>query len=1155
MAIFKFPKDHKKHLAAALNLARHNLYITISHISKSLKLNGNINEQSLQDSALINMLKTQSNKKECVVKAIDLLECSMRFLKPMIEKEIDYAVYKADRDFVGDKKKESYKHTIDKAKLVTPATYHKILERIICTLNAYRNQYTHYAPTGCWKEELIKEQKVLVHAMKLVFDGARRRVKTRFEYTDNDMEFLTGRDHYEQKDKLDENGNPIVVTKGNKTFTERRHVERDDFYYRLGTTGDPQNEKDPNRNNRLSDMGLVMFICLFLNKQQAKILIDKVQLHCGRMGTTEKQKHIIFEIFCDYRIKLSRERIESTRPDCALALDMFNELQKCPIELFKVLSPKDQNLFRVTSQNTDDTDSVRENLMVRYSDRFPRLAMAYIDQTQALGDIRFQVALGKYRYKFYNKKCVDSASEDRVRVLQKEINGFGCLDAIEAQRKELYKKFLREDSLTTVDTVKTNPYITDQHAAYKIHQHRIAMVFNRDQKVILKNEMFLPALNGEATKCEKPTCWLSVYELPALLFHHFLTKDTDATATANIIKECVARYHTLFNDIKTEKLLPFKTKAEFEKAMNERGFDVADVPLEIQDYLLGTKRDMDDIAPKRIDTYLKGLQRKTEQDKKRFEEKLRAIGSKDNKIGKKSHASLRPGYLASLLAEDLVKWLPSAGEKEEQVNGVNKKKPRGWNKPTGLNFTVLQSTLALYNGDFDALEQILKTAGIIEGSYPHPFMKEVLDKKPGNMLALYKEYLDCKINYIKKVLNSDDDFWKTFEILGGFDRSRWKNRDSQWYKNLAEKYLSAPIELPRSLFEDSIKQLVVENYTDFPELKATIGSDRGCNIAHLIARFNEIIYKDSNQDFYYPEKGFKRTYKYFNLINNKKYRNQLQEIYLTIEEMTSLNEKIKLENKEQRLIDSITHYRADIQAQKREEMKRGLARSKRDYTDNEKTIRRYKVQDIIMFMMAKALTVGQLKGAGAKEYHLKTIRPDSEDSILSEQVEFSIELSLGNRKITIKQDNLKIKNFGDFFRFVYDGRLPSLFAHLGMNENEIGRDALEKELESYDLKRSDIFGIVHSIEKAIIETEELGEDDKRRINFRNLLDPDKKHEDNTEIMIAIRNAFSHNIYPSPVLEIEDDNGTKREIKIELKSDDLPNIATNVHDKMNEIKPK
>ena len=290
----------------------------------------------------------------------------------------------------------------------------------------------------------------------------------------------------------------------------------------------------------------------------------------------------------------------------------------------------------------------------------------------------------------------------------------------------------------------------------------------------------------------------------------------------------------------------------------------------------------------------------------------------------------------------------------------------------------------------------------------------------------------------------------------------------------------------------------------------------------MIARFNEIIYQDSNQDFYYPEKGFKRTYKYFNLINDEKYRNQLQEIYLTIEDMTSLNEKIKSENKEQRLIDSITHYRADIQAQKREEMKRGLARSKRDYTDNEKTIRRYKVQDILMFMMAKKLlSMTMQQFDNTQRYHLCDIRPNSERGILSTSFPFSVTLKFASGKeVTISQKELKVKNFGDFFRFIYDGRLESLLSHLDCNEIE--REALEKEFENYDLTRPEIFGAIHQIEREIIEAHKIDKNDPIKINFRRLLslkngDATNLDED-SEIIIEIRNAFSHNRYPNDSLK-------------------------------------
>ena len=1111
--------ENKKHFAAALNSARHNLYTTLKHIGDVLKLDtSNDNEEQLIDCALMGALQANTLKNERLQSAINQLDKNMPFLKAMLDKEIDYAVYIAKKEFKennpqlfnynkSDKQAEkkansALEKAADKAKMVTHKTYHTILTRIIRTLSAYRNEHTHYDPVDCWKKNALNDQKVIVRYMLNIFDGARRRVKERFEYTEADMEFLTGSEHFDEVDVIDETtGKPKVNSKG---YKEKKHVERKDFYYKLGNDD----------NTRLTAIGLVMFTCLFINKQQSKILIDKVKLHRGRKGTTEKQKHIIFEIFCDYRIKLSRERIESTRPDYALALDMFNELQKCPIELFDVLSPDDQNLFRVTSQNNDDTDSPGENLMVRFHDRFPRLAMSYIDQIQALDDFRFQVSLGKYRFEFYDKKCIDSTDPDRVRALQKEINGFGRLNDIEAKRREKYAALISDDNLTQVDTADTKPYITDQRAAYKITGNRIGMKIISD-----KSGMFIPDLNGRATQCLQPDCWLSIYELPALLFHHLLTHNDDAKATSTIIKTCIENYRRFFTDIKDGKLTPVAGKDAFAAMMQPYGIKPCDVPQELQDYLTGKKVDIDNKLDDRVYDSIEELIQQVKKQIDRFKDGLKMVGSKENKLGKKAHAEIKPGRLASELAKDIVKWQPAAPE--AIVNG--KKRPQGWNKLTGLNYAVMQSTLATFKGNLDEVKRVLVSAGISAGKYPHPFIAKVLAQNPSDVVELYRIYLDEKLKFLKKFDSYDDDMFNAIaNVLTRYNRNRWDARTPKWYKSLAEKYLSAPIELPRSLFEDSIKKLVVENYTDFPELEATIGSERGCNIAHLIARFNEIIYQDSNQDFYYPEKGFKRTYKYFNLINDKKYRNQLQEIYLTIEDMTSLNEKIKLENKEQRLIDSITHYRADIQAQKREEMKRGLARSKRDYTDNEKTIRRYKVQDILMFLMAKKLlSMTMQQFDNTQRYHLCDIRPNSERGILSTSFPFSVTLKFASGKeVTISQKELKVKNFGDFFRFIYDGRLESLLSHLDCNEIE--REALEKEFENYDLTRPEIFGAIHQIEREIIEAHKIDKNDPIKINFRRLLslkngDATNLDED-SEIIIEIRNAFSHNRYPNDSLK-------------------------------------
>lgn len=134
--------------------------------------------------------------------------------------------------------------------------------------------------------------------------------------------------------------------------------------------------------------------------------------------------------------------MESQSGRMALALDMLNELQKCPSELFETLSPKDRSRFRVevditnsSENNSSDNSEESQVLMMRFQDRFPRLALRYIDECNVFDKIRFQLSLGKYRYAFYDKMCIDSKEPDRVRSLQKDLNGFGRLQEIEEERK------------------------------------------------------------------------------------------------------------------------------------------------------------------------------------------------------------------------------------------------------------------------------------------------------------------------------------------------------------------------------------------------------------------------------------------------------------------------------------------------------------------------------------------------------------------------------------------------------------------------------------------------------------------------------------------------------------------------------------------------
>ena len=113
-------------------------------------------------------------------------------------------------------------------------------------------------------------------------------------------------------------------------------------------------------------------------------------------------RRLILEVFSDLRIRMAQKKIDSTRDDVQVALDMLNELKKCPNELFELLGPEDRASFSVMSSTGEPV------LLRRSSDRFTQLALQWFDVNKAFSRIRFQVNAGVFRYLFNERKtCLD----------------------------------------------------------------------------------------------------------------------------------------------------------------------------------------------------------------------------------------------------------------------------------------------------------------------------------------------------------------------------------------------------------------------------------------------------------------------------------------------------------------------------------------------------------------------------------------------------------------------------------------------------------------------------------------------------------------------------------------------------------------------------
>lgn len=194
----------------------------------------------------------------------------------------------------------------------------------------------------------------------------------------------------------------------------------------------------------------------------------------------------------------------------------------------------------------------------------------------------------------------------------------------------------------------------------------------------------------------------------------------------------------------------------------------------------------------------------------------------------------------------------------------------------------------------------------------------------------------------------------------------------------------------------------------------------------------------------------------------------------------------------------------------------------------QRAMRRHCVNDMIMFMMAKRLLFGE----GSSSLKLENIN-NGEGGILSEPGHFSITLQLrdeAGRPITdgdkpmervIFQDNLKLKKHGEFKKYLHDPRIGTLLSKAECSDGRVERSLLEKELEHYDRARTEIYNSIHSIERKIINNNQVLQLHGKWIkepyvnSFRGLLTLSNAFDEETkEHIIDIRNAFSHNKYPN-----------------------------------------
>ncbi len=793
--------------------------------------------------------------------------------------------------------------------------------------------------------------------------------------------------------------------------------------------------KSQYKSNSMNYLYCIMFICLFLEKSYVKQFIDKCKIF------NETDQKYGFEMLGVYCTKLPAAKYDVNTNHVALALDILNELSKCPAELYELLSPQNQKKFRFIDEVYDEV------FMYRKKDRFASLVMEYIDKNNLFDRIRFQVSLGKYRYKFYNKTCMDGSTQ--VRTLQKDLNGFGRIDTMNEIRKSQWASLIRktdnEENFAPKDTAESAPYITDHNPRYIINGNRIALWWKDDAT---DNDYFIPTIDGDKALCAQPKAWMSVYELPAMMF---LMKLKGAAFVENLIIAKCKQYRDLYTDIAGESW----------EDGNFHGIDCANIPRCL------TKEAATDISSV-MDSIKENLNKKIERIEK-------YIANTDPLL-------IQNGKLAAWLSDDIVFWMKKGSA------------------PTGKNFQTMQATLATYNDrDIKVLQNLFAAKYYLKNvdglkkkelektpSYSimqcHPFLRQmpyfqVFYPLKGyySLAVICKNYIEQEKKYISNIPNKQIPIFEKIEKRHGIVNK----------KDKAAKYAANPTELPTRMFEEEIR-------------KAVLCNDPNKNVAYMINDYLKNTEHDSPQTFY--EMG--RCYKAFE-DNNKP-------VYKKAKEIEQGIKSIRLQN----------------QRATKDDPKISLKFVK----NTETLIKRYKVQDIIMFWMAKKTLMSANMNIENFKLH-NVFDSENHEHILADTgaVEYTVHFDDGN-SLTIRQEGITLKNHSTLYRLIYDRRLKTLAQNI--KSTTIDRKTLEYELAQYDRMALEITKMIMDFEdnystKYAAEESTLSKK-KKTTDFTDMIadtkpttpringisDPEK------DMLISVRNSFNHWSYPVGLADVE-----------------------------------
>lgn len=961
------------------------------------------------------------------------------FLAPIMDD-----VIRKNQQLSKSRKKDNDKKDLSKKQIIAllDNSIEEILERLQIfaeELEYCRNRYTHRNAYNTEEEnnQHYEREKSIARMLEALMKAERELLKNRKDHEKNSKAM-----------RIFLEDNISHYFKNRKGIT----VRNNQFYFNPDIFELNRKGQIDSDSIELSKFGRIYFCSLFLRSRDAERFAQEMHVFTESPWPDIKEEKnnpptyipspenkVMREVMQMHRIRVPREkRIDAVQTKGTLLMDILEELRRCPKLLYDTFEPNTKSTFNHLVIQPDGGKV--STLMVRYQDRFSQLALRYIDQNNLFNYVRFQLRLGLFRFRFYDKLLIDGTP--CLRVVHKELNGFGRWQEVEEKRVAWWGKHFQKTEMKKnndgdeieqliPDSPTTDPYVTDWRTTYNIHAERIGMswgevkVMGELQKgsSLLKNNTSyyippLPELKGDdghnmnrivSIPQEMPLCTLSTYDLPALLFYQYLidaygrkgANGKKALLTESIILEKYYALKKLFESAKEKTCSPESLYSK----QQELNLSDSEIPVKLLSFIKKEEYNPTSKRHNHVEKVLKDMIADIEGRLESFDNKQKRIkaGGRNNRYGNPHHADVRHGSLARYLMRSLLKWQPVNPDVKHQ------------GKVTSINARSLMASLSVFgiDNDVSSMRKVLMEAGMIGGKNSHPFITDAM-QKANNIEQLYIAYLKEEKKHINTILADID---SKIMSLPPFLRTNDEHHHwgigvnhADYIHEYAEKLLNSPISLPDGLFTGPIRELLLnaipqnrnlEIMADVLKMDNRKKDDEGHfngnipsgSVSHIIGFYFKKVLGDKSQKFYNSQiKEYKRFYE--NISKLKPHRKPNKELIPDYFTQKEIQQKIKSARK------SVKGKKDDAAVTLRNKLNQ--------VEGNEKRIRRHRIEDIVLFLCSKQML-------------LETVgRSFKEDG---ENVSNLVESKDNRNQMKIKAEKLKLQDFSydEDFHFLSEG--------------------------------------------------------------------------------------------------------------------------------------